>query len=96
MTSPTTRCSTDDSFRLKHQNPDFTGEIAGKSKPLSCSRRREQLAELQDVLYADGRWGVLVVLQAIDAAGKDSTIKHVMSGVNPQGVRVRSFKALQR
>ncbi|MCF8135516.1 MAG: polyphosphate kinase 2 family protein, partial [Synechococcus lacustris] len=42
----------------------------------------KKLAKLQDLLYADGRWGVLIVLQAIDAAGKDSTIKHVMSGVN--------------
>ena len=84
---------TDDSFRLKHQNPDFTGEIAGKKQAAELLQGGvEQLAELQDVLYADGRWGVLVVLQAIDAAGKDSTIKHVMSGVNPQGVRVRSFK----
>jgi PPK2 family polyphosphate:nucleotide phosphotransferase len=84
---------TDDSFRLKHQNPDFTGEIEGKKQAAELLQGGvEQLAELQDVLYADGRWGVLVVLQAIDAAGKDSTIKHVMSGVNPQGVRVRSFK----
>ena len=52
----------------------------------------EHLAELQDRLYADNRYGVLVVLQALDAAGKDGTIRHVMSGVNPQGVVVSSFK----
>jgi len=52
----------------------------------------ERLAELQERLYADNRWSVLVVLQAMDAAGKDSLIKHVMSGVNPQGVQVVSFK----
>ena len=48
--------------------------------------------ELQDALYADGREGIVIVLQAMDAAGKDSTIKHVMSGLNPQGVMVHSFK----
>ena len=52
----------------------------------------ERLSTLQEMLYADGRWSVLVVLQAMDAAGKDSLIEHVMSGVNPQGVDVRSFK----
>ena len=52
----------------------------------------EQLSKLQDRLYADDRWSVLIVLQAMDAAGKDSLIKHVMSGLNPQGVEVFSFK----
>ncbi len=52
----------------------------------------EQVARLQERLYADGREGLIIVLQAMDAAGKDSTIKHVMSGINPQGVRVYSFK----
>jgi len=52
----------------------------------------EKMAELQDKLYADGVEGVVIMLQAMDAAGKDSTIKHVMSGVNPQGVSVYSFK----
>src|SRR5438128_1457639 len=51
------------------------------------------LAELQDKLYAHDRWGVLLIFQAMDAAGKDSAIKHVMSGVNPQGCEVTSFKA---
>ena len=50
------------------------------------------LAEVQDMLYAQDRWSVLLVFQAMDAAGKDSTIKHVMSGVNPQGCQVSSFK----
>jgi PPK2 family polyphosphate:nucleotide phosphotransferase len=53
----------------------------------------EALAELQDMLYAQDRWAVLLVFQAMDAAGKDGTIKHVMSGVNPQGCEVYSFKA---
>lgn len=52
----------------------------------------EKMRELQDRLYADGREGLIIVLQAMDAAGKDSTIKHVMGGVNPQGVEVHSFK----
>ena len=52
----------------------------------------ERLEELQERLYADDRWSVLIVLQGMDAAGKDSLIKHVMSGVNPQGVEVHSFK----
>ena len=56
------------------------------------ARNLEEMAALQDALYADGREGLIFVLQAMDAAGKDSTIKHVMSGLNPQGVRVTSFK----
>ena len=51
------------------------------------------LAELQDMLYAQDRWAVLIILQAMDAAGKDGTIKHIMSGVNPQGCQVHSFKS---
>jgi hypothetical protein len=53
----------------------------------------ETLAELQDKLYGQDRWSVLLIFQAMDAAGKDGTIKHVMSGVNPQGCQVSSFKA---
>ena len=53
----------------------------------------DPLAELQDMLYAQDRWAVLLIFQAMDAAGKDGTIKHVMSGVNPQGCQVYSFKA---
>ena len=53
----------------------------------------EALAELQDKLYAQDRWAVLLIFQAMDAAGKDGAIKHVMSGVNPQGCQVYSFKA---
>ena len=50
------------------------------------------MAELQDMLYAQNRWGLLLIFQAMDAAGKDGIIKHVMSGVNPQGCQVYSFK----
>ena len=64
---------------------------------VACTRRVhfdgvKKLASLQDVLAAQDRWGLLIILQAMDAAGKDGTIKHVMSGVNPQGVDVWSFK----
>ena len=56
----------------------------------------ERLADLQERLYADDRWSVLIVLQAMDAAGKDSVIKHVMSGINPQGCEVHSLQAAER
>ena len=56
-------------------------------------KNQQKIAELQDKLYADGREGLIIVLQAMDAAGKDSTVKNVMSGINPQGVNVYSFKA---
>jgi PPK2 family polyphosphate:nucleotide phosphotransferase len=72
-----------------------TGDTAGLEKKASVDVRAkdiERLDELQERLYAEGRQALLVVLQAMDAAGKDSTIEHVMSGLNPQGVRVASFK----
>ena len=56
-------------------------------------QQTQQLTELQDKLYAQDRWALLLIFQAMDAAGKDGTIKHVMSGVNPQGCQVFSFKA---
>ena len=56
------------------------------------ARNLQEMAVLQDALYADGREGLIFVLQALDAAGKDSTVKHVMGGLNPQGVQVTSFK----
>ncbi|HUM85532.1 MAG TPA: polyphosphate kinase 2 family protein, partial [Lachnospiraceae bacterium] len=62
-------------------------EIQEKTK-----KNHERIQELQDKFYADGHEGLLIVLQAMDAAGKDSTVKHVMSGVNPQGIDVYSFK----
>src|SRR5262245_18767364 len=70
-----------------------------KQKPLSKAEGAklmqsglERLGKMQDKLYAHDQYSILIVLQAMDAAGKDSTIKHVMSGLNPQGVRVTSFK----
>jgi|SRR5215471_9841498 len=83
-------------FRLKDIDPRDTrglkSEFKGKAKEMLASGV-EWLAAEQDMLYAQDRWGVLLVFQAMDAAGKDGTIKHVMSGVNPQGVVVHSFKA---
>jgi PPK2 family polyphosphate:nucleotide phosphotransferase len=80
-------------FRLKKVKPDDTrGLDKGKAKDL-LEEGIEKLAEMQDRLYAQDQWGVLLVFQAMDAAGKDSTIKHVMSGINPQGCQVSSFKA---
>jgi len=81
-------------FRLKDVNPADT--LGMKSKD-HAQKNLEQgiarLSELQEKLYAQDRWAILLILQAMDAAGKDSTIKHVMSGVNPQGCNVTSFKA---
>ena len=83
-------------FRLKDVDPDDTygleSELKENSKALLQQGVRA-LAEMQDKLYAQDRWAVLLLFQAMDAAGKDGTIKHVMSGVNPQGCEVASFKA---
>ena len=83
-------------FRLKDVDPGDTGDLKAEDKPRAQEALRmgvQAMAELQDVLYAQDRWSVLLIFQAMDAAGKDGTIKHVMSGVNPQGCQVASFKA---
>jgi len=80
-------------IKLADYSPDFTGPYKKKEEAQSkLIRDVERLAELQDVLYASQQYAVLIVLQGMDTAGKDSIIKHVMSGVNPQGVHVKSFK----
>jgi len=82
-------------FRLKDYDPADTHGIGSELKPQAKELLADgvkKLASLQDVLAAQDRWGLLIILQAMDAAGKDGTIKHVMSGVNPQGVDVWSFK----
>ena len=87
------RIENGDGFRLKDWDPADTASLDDKAiakEALVDSVAR--LAEMQDVLYAQDRWSVLLIFQAMDAAGKDSTIKHVMSGVNPQGCQVTSFK----
>ncbi len=83
-------------FRLKDVDPGDTRDLKSDDKPRAKEALQngvEALAELQDVLYAQDRWSVLLIFQAMDAAGKDGTIKHVMSGVNPQGCEVSSFKS---
>jgi len=67
-------------------------DVSKKELRAKTRENTEKLSELQDKLYAEGKVGVLIIFQAMDAAGKDSAIKHVMSGVNPQGVNVHSFK----
>jgi len=79
---------------LARHRTDATPGVSGKTEARQLLRRGvERLADLQEKLYAQDRWALLVIFQAMDAAGKDSTIKHVMSGVNPQGCQVFSFKA---
>jgi PPK2 family polyphosphate:nucleotide phosphotransferase len=84
------------SFRLKQVDPantlSFDSDDKAKAEQ-ALEAGVKQLAELQDKLYAQDRWAVLIIFQAMDAAGKDGAIKHVMSGVNPQGCEVSSFKA---
>jgi PPK2 family polyphosphate:nucleotide phosphotransferase len=81
-------------FRLKHFDPEDTGGIKSKQQAQEIlDRDLKSLSKLQGTLYAQGRWGLLLIFQGMDAAGKDSSIKHVMSGVNPQGCDVFSFKA---
>jgi PPK2 family polyphosphate:nucleotide phosphotransferase len=73
--------------------PDFRGPFADKNAALEHLRRSlERLGVLQERLYAHGRHALLIILQGMDASGKDSAVKHVMSGLNPQGTEVHSFK----
>jgi len=83
-----------DKFRLsKHDPAECYGLTVDKHEAqIMLAEGIERLTELQERLYAEDRWSVLIVLQAMDAAGKDSIIKHVMTGLNPQGVEVHSFK----
>jgi PPK2 family polyphosphate:nucleotide phosphotransferase len=81
-------------IRLADYDPAFTGGIHDKAAAKDALLEDvSQLAEMQDVFWASKEYAMVIILQALDAAGKDSTIKHVMSGVNPQGVSVLSFKA---
>ena len=82
-------------FKLKDVDPGDTGDLKAADKPRAKEALQigiEALAELQDMLYAQDRWAVLLIFQAMDAAGKDSAIKHVMSGIDPKGCQVYSFK----
>ena len=84
------------SFRLAKIDPGDMAGYGSGDKPRAKEALQEgiqALVELQDRLYAQDRWALLLIFQAMDAAGKDGAIKHVMSGVNPQGCQVASFKA---
>jgi PPK2 family polyphosphate:nucleotide phosphotransferase len=81
-------------FRLKDFDPQDTGEFKSKEEAKGLLEKSvAHIEELQDKLYAQDRWCLLLIFQAMDAAGKDGAIKHVMSGINPQGCQVYSFKA---
>jgi len=81
-------------FRLRDFDPADTSKIRSKEQAATQLQRGiDLLCDLQDKLYAQHQWAVLLIFQAMDAAGKDGTIKHVMSGVNPAGCEVYSFKA---
>lgn len=88
------RVPTKKKIRLRDYDPDDTG---GFRKKEEAARKLEggieKLADLQEVLYAQNMYGLLIIIQAMDAAGKDGVVKHVMSGVNPQGCQVYSFKS---
>ena len=80
-------------IRLKDLDPGYTGKYRSKEDALEkLETDSARLAKYQDVLYAQDTYALLIIFQALDAAGKDGTIKHVMSGINPQGTQVFSFK----
>lgn len=81
-------------FRLKDYDPSETGHWCSKEdSPEILQQGIARMAELQDKLYAENTWSLLLIVQAMDAAGKDGIVKHVMTGINPQGCQVYSFKA---
>ena len=83
-------------FRLKDYDPKEDGGLGPEDKPLAKKTLQmgvEALSSMQEVLYADDKWAILLIFQAMDAAGKDGAIRHVMSGVNPQGCQVTSYKS---
>jgi PPK2 family polyphosphate:nucleotide phosphotransferase len=87
------RVAPGEKVRLKDHKTDWTGAYADKDEVAAAlAKGLDRLRELQRVLYAERKWALLVVFQAMDAAGKDSTVGHVLSGLNPQGCSVRSFK----
>jgi len=87
------RVKEDSKLNRKDHPTDYTGQFTHKEAAVEDLRKNiERLRQLQDVLYAQDVYGLLIIFQAMDAAGKDGTIEHVMSGVNPQGCQVVSFK----
>ena len=83
-----------DNFRLKDFDPEDTNGMKDRKQAKEIlEHSRELLSQFQEKLYAQDRWALLIIFQAMDAAGKDGAVKHVMSGINPQGCDVTSFKA---
>ncbi len=92
MTQPL-RVPLDTSVNLSDYDPGYTGEFRNKKHAQAALKSNiRRMAELQEMLWAENKHALLIVLQAMDAGGKDGTIKHVMGGVNPQGCRVTGFK----
>src|SRR5665647_23437 len=90
------RVTDDKKFKLKDYSCDVDSDLGKGEKPIALQILQsgvEVLSEMQDKLYAQDKWALLVIFQAMDAAGKDGAIKHVMSGINPQGCEVTSFKS---
>ena len=79
-------------IKLKKYNPAYTGNVNKQEVEDFLTSSVNKLSEIQDKLYAQDKYAILIIFQAMDAAGKDSTIKHVMTGINPQGCQVYSFK----
>ena len=93
-TSRPFRVTKGEDFRLKDYDPADTGGLKDKDKAIKTLKHGVKLlSHLQEKLYAQDRWALLLIFQAMDAAGKDGAIKHVMSGINPQGCSVTAFKA---
>ncbi|MHB8930835.1 MAG: polyphosphate kinase 2 family protein [Melioribacteraceae bacterium] len=87
------RARKDDKINLSKIETDFTGKLDSKEESKELLEKNiEKMSELQEKLYAQDKYSLLIIFQAMDAAGKDSAIKHVMSGLNPQGTQVFSFK----
>lgn len=90
------RITSSKKFKLKDYHTSVNSDLGKEEKPVAQKVLQlgvEALAEMQDKLYAQDKWALLVIFQAMDAAGKDGAIKHVMSGINPQGCQVTSFKS---
>jgi len=90
------RVTSDKKFKLKDFPTSVENDLGKEGKPLAQQALQlgvQALAEMQDKLYAQDKWSLLLIFQAMDAAGKDGAIKHVMSGINPQGCHVTAFKA---
>ena len=93
LSDPRISITTPGRFRLSDHPTDLPADADKKELKEQLDKDRDRISDLQEVLYASGKHALLLIFQAMDAAGKDSCIRHVMSGVNPQGVRVWSFKA---